>query len=166
MGKAIGYIVALVVVLVVVYLVATGGEDEQVVEQQRQETQAAANVWSLAKMTEAAITMRETIADARTNAPEGMVPPPNYNFLTQMVLEDKGTVVRTEEAMGRGTAWVDMDGDGQPDLELRFGARPVPANIVQDTTLDLVVDLKRVDLVGDKLQLVGEAKKAEPVGSN
>jgi len=173
MGKTIGYIVALVVVIVVIYLVATGGKDEEQ-QQQARETPSGQqlgagelNAASYSGLLDMAANMRKTVEEARAQAPDpSMVPDPDFGFLTHMVLEDKGTVVRTEESMGRGVAWVDLNGDGQPDLQLQFGARPVPENISEGVTLDLVVSLKRATMSGDSLQLVGEAKKAEPVGGN
>jgi len=149
MGKTIGYIVALVVVIVVIYLVATGGKDEEQQQQARQTPSGQQlgagelNAASYSGLLDMAANMRKTVEEARAQ-----------------------TVVRTEESMGRGVAWVDLNGDGQPDLQLQFGARPVPENISEGVTLDLVVSLKRATMSGDSLQLVGEAKKAEPVGGN
>jgi len=168
MSKTVGYIVAPVAVGLVLLFAATGCSKAESPAGTASPGKARTIVLptkTYAEIKQMAVDMRDKVEESRAQAPDpNMVPPANYAFLSSFTLGDTGTVTGVANDMGRGTAYLDINGDGQPDLTLKFGAKPVPDDIKQGDKLDVEVKVGSVNLQGDQLSIIGTPKKYTPAG--
>jgi hypothetical protein len=162
MGKTVGYIVALVAIGLIIYFVATSGKKAA---GPAGPAGPAGGAVEQAGMTYSAMadrvkSVQASMAEAQSRAPAGTrIPPLNLSFLNAMTLEDKGKVLSVQAA-APASIMVDVDGDGQPDVDLTWGPMTAaPPDVTQGAQISFTAKPAGGSMQGDHLVIKAEAQK-------